>query len=113
MKNFGVVKSLIFICSYMEKTIAYFSQVLQAFYMLGQYGLGKEYARYEIVKVENEKGENVVDKNNVYLSKLGISTVREYVKMCRQQMLGRKLCTMHFITLMTLKYQARWLRSEK
>lgn len=92
------------------KTIAYFSQFLQAFYMLGQYGLGKEYARYEIVKVENENGETVVDKGNVYLSKLGISTVSEYVRMRRQQMLGGKLCTMHFLTPTTLKYQGEFLQ---
>lgn len=92
------------------KTIAYFSQFLQAFYMLGQYGLGKEYVRYEIVKVENDRGEIVVSGNNVYLSGLGISTIKEYVDMRRNQIESLKLATMHFLTPTTLKYQGEFLQ---
>lgn len=93
------------------KTIAYFSQFLQAFYMLGQYGLGKEHSQYEIVKVENDRGEAVVAGQNVYLSKLGISTVREYADMRRQQIGNRKLRTMQFQTPVTLKYQGEFLQA--
>lgn len=92
------------------KTISYFSQFLQAFYMLGRYGLGKEHIQYEIVKVENEKGGIVVNGQNVYLSELGISTVREYVDLRRQRMRSKELRTMQFLTPTTLKYQGEFLR---
>lgn len=92
------------------KTIAYFSQFLQAFYMLGQYGLGKEHVRYEIIKVENDKGETVVNRQNVYLSQLGIATIKEYVNMRRLQIENRAVHTMQFVTPTTLKYQGEFLQ---
>lgn len=62
------------------KTIMYFSQFLQGFYMLGQQGLGKEKIPYQILQVRNEQGETVVNGYQVDLQKLGISTIDRYVQ---------------------------------
>lgn len=93
------------------KTIAYFPQFLQAFYMLGQHGLGKEKAKFHIRKVVNEKGKKVVDGYRVYLQKLGIRTVAEYVKE-RQEVLLKQGCRnmMTFKTPVTIKYQGEFIQ---
>lgn len=88
------------------KTIAYFSQFLQAFHMLGQYGLGKHAAKFEIVSVENSMGQTLVDENNVYLHRLGIRTIGDYAEN-RSKQLAEHGCgnRMEFQTPVTLKYQ--------
>lgn len=93
------------------KLIVYFSQFLQAFYMLGQTGLGKEHARYRILYVENENGERVVDGTQVYLQRLGVRTIGEYV-MERKNALAQAGCRneITFVTPVTLKYEGEFLK---
>lgn len=92
------------------KTIVYFSQFLQAFYMLGQSGLGKEHGRFEIVKVENDLGQCVVDGPKVYLEELGVRSVQNYVLERKKQF---ECCNIQnklwFQTPTTLKYQGEFL----
>lgn len=92
------------------KLIVHFSQFLQAFYMLGQVGLGQERVRYNIIKVENEKGELVVKGDQVYLQRLGIRTIREYVE-DRFQYMKKNGCEnkISFYTPVSLKYDGKLL----
>ncbi len=93
------------------KTIAYFSQFLQAFHMLGQYGLGKHEVRFEVLKVENGMGQTLVDRNNVYLRRLGIRTIGAYVE-SRSKQLAEHGCgnRMEFQTPVTIKYRGEFIR---
>lgn len=94
------------------KLIVHFSQFLQAFYMLGQMGIGKAHAHYQILSVENEQGERVVDGSQVYLHKLGVSTIGEYVEK-RKKLLEKEGCqnTVVFQTPVTLKYEGDFLQT--
>lgn len=93
------------------KTIAYFSQFLQAFYMLGQYGLGKHRARFEILKAENGMGETLVDGNNVRLQRLGIRTIGSYAQ-GRSKQLAEDGCgnRVEFKTPVTIKHRGEFIR---
>ncbi len=93
------------------KLIVHFSQFLQAFYMLGQAGIGKEHAHYQILRVENEQGDFVVNGTQVYLQKLGVRTIGEYVKE-RKRTLEQVGCQnkMVFVTPTTLKYEGEFLK---
>ena len=62
------------------KTIVYFSQFLQAFYMLGREGIGRQHARFFITEVTNAFGEKVVSDLDVNLPNLGISSLEDYVR---------------------------------
>lgn len=93
------------------KTIAYFSQFLQAFHMLGQYGLGKHQAGFEILKVENGMEQTLVDGSNVYLQRLGIQTIGAYAE-SRSKQLVENGCgnRMEFKTPVTIKYRGEFIR---
>lgn len=93
------------------KSIVHFSHFLQAFYMLGQIGLGQEHVQYEIIKVENEKGESVVKRSQVYLDRLGVRTIREYVEE-RMQMFESEWCRneVHFTAPTTLKLDGEFIK---
>lgn len=93
------------------KTIVYFSQFLQAFHMLGQYGLGKHHAGFEILKVENSMGQTLVAGNNVYLQRLGIQTIGAYAQ-GRSKQLAENGCRnrMEFQTPVTIKYRGEFIR---
>ena len=93
------------------KTIMYFSQFLQAFYMLGQQGVGKDSAQYQILKVQNENGDCVVDGFQADLQKLGIKTVLHYAQkrfsMVRSE---EKSYVLNFQSPTTIKYERQFLQ---
>lgn len=93
------------------KLIVHFSHILQAFYVLGQMGLGHDHAQYEIIKVENEQGEAVVKRNQVYLNRLGVRTIREYAEE-RMQAFEKEWCRneVHFTTPTALKYDGELIK---
>ncbi len=93
------------------KTIVYFTQFFQAFFMLGQYGLGKEKAKYQISQVMNEKDGLVADSHNLCIQNLGICTIAEYV-LERKMELSEHGCEniIEFQTPVTLKYQGTFLK---
>lgn len=93
------------------KTIVYFSQILNAFYALGQMGLGKEHSRFEIVSVTNTMGEPVLRNGNIEMWRLGIHTVDDYVTYRRkQQGANTEKVALKFQSPLTLKYQGEYLR---
>ncbi|MCD8104787.1 MAG: CRISPR system precrRNA processing endoribonuclease RAMP protein Cas6 [Lachnospiraceae bacterium] len=60
------------------KTIAQFGQCLQALHLLGLAGIGKAHARYQICRVEDQKGNCIVDRGQVCLENFEVSTVSAY-----------------------------------
>lgn len=93
------------------KLIVHFSQFLQAFYMLGQVGLGQDHVPYSIDKVISEKGSTVVNGNQVCLQNLDMRTIREYVEE-RKQFLEKYGCANRIIfsSPTALKYDGDFLR---
>jgi len=61
------------------KTIVYFAQILDAFFRLGVYGVGKNKSRYEIVSVTNSRKEPILSGNDVIMENYRIEAVGRYV----------------------------------
>lgn len=61
------------------KTIVYFSQYMQAIFSLGQFGVGKNKSKFQIVQVTNQKKEDLLSGDNIYMERYEISTIRDYV----------------------------------
>lgn len=61
------------------KLIVYFNPVLQAFFALGQAGLGKDHTRFAVHRVLNSRKEIVVEKNWVYWEHYRVETLADYV----------------------------------
>ena len=66
-REFSAGDSLEFQLTLFGKTIVYFYQILQAFYMLGQEGLGEGRARYLVSGVTNTNREVIVDGTMIYM----------------------------------------------
>ena len=62
------------------RSIAYFSQYLQAFYTLGMMGLGKDHLPFHIIRVTNTTGDTLVKEMDVFKEKFRVATIEEYVK---------------------------------
>lgn len=93
------------------KTIMYFSQFLQGFYMLGQQGLGREHIPYQILQVRNEQGETVVNGYQVDLQKLGITTIDHYVKSRLREFSGeKKEYILKFQSPVSIKHDGNFIR---
>ncbi len=60
------------------KNIVYFNQYLDAFYTLGQIGVGKMQSRYAIKSITNSKGQSILEDYNVQMSRYEIQGVRDY-----------------------------------
>ena len=87
-------------------TIVYFSQILNAFYALGQQGLGRENARFEIVSITNHLREPILEGYNVMMEKLGISTVADYISYRKRQIAKQPIeGKIRFKTPLSMKYQ--------
>ncbi len=92
------------------KTMVYFTQLLQAFYLLGQIGIGKDRARYQIEEVTNGQGECVADSTQAYAGRLGISTIARYVEERRKQIAGTDRKIISFQSPVSIKYHGRFIR---
>lgn len=89
------------------RTIVFLNPILQALYMLGNAGLGKAHARFEITEVRNQFGEPVMREGNVYKKNYRTQTVLDYVNYrLRHPASG----SMTVRTPMTLKYNGEELR---
>ena len=94
------------------KTIVYFNQFLLAFYALGQSGIGKHRARFEIISVSNSKKEEIIEGANVYMGNYKVGTVDDYVRY-RLRQIGRKepgTYTVRFQSPLALKYDHEMIR---
>lgn len=92
------------------KTIVYFNQYLQAFFALGQNGLGKEHGRFIITQVCNTKGQPILDGTDVYMKYYQVETLQGYVDYrMRQVAEGEIPKRMVFCTPLTQKFQGQFL----
>ena len=62
------------------RNIPLFSQYLDAFWRLGQNGIGKKHARYEIMAVFTENEEYLMDNMQLHMDRFQIRTVGEYIE---------------------------------
>ena len=110
-KYFGEGEHLEFHLILFGKVMVYFTQFLQAFYMLGQAGIGKGHAQYQIVRVENETGERIVDGTQVDLKQLHVSTIREYAeRRVKRLKMKDKENMLVFQTPVTIKHEGNFIK---
>lgn len=90
--------------------LVYFGQYLQAFYQLGNMGIGKYHSRYCISTITNEAGHLLLQGNTVNMENYQIKTVYEYV-LKRINDLKKRGCQnkIFFITPICLKYQGQYI----
>lgn len=82
--------------------IVYFYQILQAFYMLGQEGLGNIRCRYRIRRVTSTGRQVLVDGNDIDMRRYQIRTLAEYVDYRMRD--GVQECRMKFHTPACIKF---------
>jgi len=93
------------------KTIVYFAQILDAFFRLGMYGVGKNNSRYEIVSVTNSRKEPILSGNNVIMENYRIETVGRYVAhRLKKFSSDDDSVILKFQSPLTLKYQGEFIR---
>lgn len=59
--------------------IVYLQPVLQAFFRLGTYGLGKEKAAFEILEIKNQFGQKIFEKGSVFLKNYQFRYLDDYI----------------------------------
>lgn len=91
------------------KSIVYFNQYLQAFYMLGRYGIGSGHAKFIIVSVKNTCFQDILDGNNLLMKNYQVQTVSNYVIHRMKTVTGSEK-TLAFQTPATLKYNGEFLQ---
>lgn len=92
------------------KTIAYLNQFLQAFAMLGMYGLGREESRFQITMVKNTWREVLFDGNRIYMEQYRIGSICDYVDYRIQNHPEKWKNHMVFSTPLTLKYHNEFIQ---
>ncbi len=90
--------------------LVYFNQYLQAFYQLGNAGVGKYAAKYQIFAVTTGSGKDVLRGNNVYMENYRPETVYDYVqrrmvKLEKEKFHGEII----FLTPFCVKYRGEYL----
>ena len=90
--------------------IVYFNQYMQAFFTLGNEGIGKEHARYQVVSVTNTRNRPLFTDGSVYMVNYQIQTLGEYVdyRIRRMKRTGSQN-RLVFHTPVSLKYQGEFL----
>lgn len=86
------------------KTIVYFSQYLNAIYALGNFGVGKESAHFQIVSVQNSYGKHILRENNVYMENYTVETVSGYVEKRLEAIGMKENATIRFCSPLSVKY---------
>lgn len=91
------------------RTIVYFSQYLQAITMLGQYGVGKNRARFYIQKLTNSRGEAMLDGHNIRMKYYKIEHFQDYVAY-RLKMMQEVPSEIIFKTPVTIKHNGSFIK---
>ena len=68
------------------RNIPLFSQYLDAFWRLGQAGIGKTHARFEIAAIYTEDEDVILDESGVHMENFRIRTVGEYIEARKQEL---------------------------
>ena len=112
-ENFSAHDKLNFYLILFGKTIVHFSQIYQALSLLGEEGLGKYYAKFQIVDIRNMEGMSVLDGKTINMSKYVVHMLYDYL-MFRTMQIGtisvETDVIMIFDTPLTLKYHAEFLQ---
>lgn len=92
-------------------TIVYLNLFLQAFYALGQQGIGAEHAKFQVVSVTNTKKKELLSVGCIYMGNYTVQHVSDYVDF-RLKQFGKKKAEgrMIFKTPLTLKYRGEFLQ---
>ena len=110
-RHFAAGDTLEFSLILFGKNIAYLSLYMQAVYLLGQNGLGKDRARYVITQVTNQWGKPVpIEKTGMRLSHFRSATVADYAKWRMSKLEGQETLYLHFVTPMTTKFRGEPIR---
>lgn len=88
------------------RTIVYLNQYMQAFFALGNEGIGKNHSRFRIVSVTNTKRQKLFSEGMIYMKQYQVQTIWDYVKY-RMRQIQENGCKnrLVFQTPVTLKYQ--------
>ncbi len=68
------------------RNIPLFSQYLDAFWRLGQVGLGKNHAKFEIAAIFTEEEKPLLDENQIHMEYFQIHTVGQYVEARKKEL---------------------------
>lgn len=110
MEEFNAGDELKFYLILFGKTIVYFNQYMQALFALGQNGLGKDKAKFYISQVKNNKGQAILDGNNIFMEYYQIDTIADYVER-RLKDIRQECCNeLKFKTATTIKYQGNFIQ---
>ena len=93
------------------KVLVYFSQIIRAVFMLGVNGIGTYKAKYQIVSVDNTKGEHILEGSNVFMNRYLIETVGDYVKRRLGDIQGESNIYLKFATPVSLKYHGEFMQN--
>ena len=108
--EFQAGDQMYFFLTLFDKSLVYFSQYLQAFYQLGNAGVGKYGAKYQIYSITDGSGRKVLWKNSVYMENYRPETVYDYVQ---KRLLDLEQTGFHgemtFLTPLCVKYQGNYL----
>lgn len=89
--------------------IVFFSQYLLALQNLGMVGLGKNHARFEIARITNIDGEDILDGRNIYMANVKVKYLSDYVSSSS----GACSANAHisFRTPLTVKFRGEFIKT--
>lgn len=95
------------------KTIVYLNQLYQALALLGDEGLGKYHARFQIIDIRNMEGMPLLEGKKINMSRYVVHMLYDYPMFRTMQIRDRPVqadIMMIFDTPLTLKYRAEFIQ---
>lgn len=78
-EEFGAGSILKFNMIIFGKTIVYLNQIMQAFFMLGMEGIGKNHSKFTVSKVTNTRRKILMENGNIFKPMYEVSLISDYV----------------------------------
>lgn len=91
------------------RNIPLFSQYLDAFWQLGQAGIGKSHAKFEIAAIFTEDEKLLLDDSQIHMEQFCVRTVRDYIERRKRELAvkdtdeSEKYYKVQFVTPVTLR----------
>lgn len=89
--------------------IIYFSQLLQALYVLGMNGIGKEKSKFDIVGIFNEKRKPIFEDGAINNNKIIINTLSDYIEYELKKLNCSDKKMLRFYSPLSQKFRGQWL----